>query len=106
MTKLNNPESGERHKVMTSQINYITKGQTEGRLNYDKIASFKLPLGSGAIESLIRQAVNLRPKGNGKFWLRNNAETLLHCRCQWLAGSWDNFCNSILTALINPATAG
>lgn len=28
----------------------------------------KLPLGSGAIESLMRQVVNCRLKGTGKFW--------------------------------------
>lgn len=33
----------------------------------------KMPIGSGAIESLIRQVVNLRLKGNGKFWLQGNA---------------------------------
>jgi hypothetical protein len=36
-------------------------------LNYAKIAALKLPIGSGAIESLVRQVVNLRMKGNGKF---------------------------------------
>lgn len=104
MTTLNNNASGERSKIMTSQINYITKGQLESRLNYEKIAKLNLPIGSGAVESLIRQAVNLRLKGNGKFWLRENAETLLHARCQWLAGSVNNFCS--VTARINPATTG
>ena len=43
------------------------------------------------MESLIRQAVNLRLKGNGKFWRQHNAESLLHCRCQWLSGGWNAF---------------
>ncbi len=43
-------------------------------------------MGSGAIKSLIRQSVNLRMKGNGKFWLKDNAEIMLHARCQCLAG--------------------
>ena len=66
------------------------------------MAEKKLPLGSGAIESLIRQAVNLRLKGNGKFWLRDNAESLLHSRCQWLSGSWNSLVDSILTYRIYP----
>ena len=53
-------------------------------------------------ESLIRQAVNLRLKGNGKFWLQSNAEIILHARCQWLSGNWNNFTNSILTNRIYP----
>lgn len=56
----------------------------------------------GAIESLIRQVVNLRIKGNSKFWLKSNAEIMLHLRCQWCAKSWDNFCNSILTSFRRP----
>ena len=59
-------------------------------------------MGSGAIESLIRQAVNLRLKGNGKFWLRDNAESLLNARCQWLAGGWNSLVDSILTCRIYP----
>ena len=52
------------------------------------------------MESLIRQAVNLRLKGNGKFWLQRNAEIILHARCQWLSGNWKNFTDSILTSRI------
>ncbi|NJM66143.1 MAG: hypothetical protein HC851_11055 [Acaryochloris sp. RU_4_1] len=62
----------------------------------------KLPIGSGAIESLIRQVVNLRLKGNGKFWLPENAEIILHGRCQWAAGQWEQFCQRILTNGITP----
>ena len=68
------------------------------------LSGLTLPIGSGAVESLIRQVVNLRLKGNGKFWLRRNAEIILHARCQWVAGNWNNFCDSILTALIYTVT--
>lgn len=95
---------GSRRQIMTSQINYLTKGCEKGRLNYDQVAALKLPIGSGAVESLIRQVVNLRLKGNGKFWLRHNAEIMLHARCQWVAGNWKNFGDSILSAFIYPAT--
>ncbi|MBW4641085.1 MAG: hypothetical protein KME05_23285 [Gloeocapsa sp. UFS-A4-WI-NPMV-4B04] len=62
-----------------------------------------MPIGSGAIESLMRQVVNLRLKGNGKFWLLHNAEAILYARCQWAAGCWSTFCDSILTARLYPA---
>ena len=103
MTACSKQAHGEPQEIMTAQINYLTKGYAGGRLNYAKVANLKLPIGSGAVESLIRQVVNLRMKGNGKFWLRNHAEIMLHARCQWTAGNWNNFCDSILTALINPA---
>ncbi|MEM6404110.1 MAG: ISLre2 family transposase [Cyanobacteria bacterium P01_D01_bin.116] len=102
MNKLSLEFTGERRKNIDREINYFIKGNKEGRFNYHKISSLKLPIGSGAVESLIRQAVNLRLKGNSKFWLKENAEIMLHARCQWIAGCWNNFCNSILTALIKP----
>lgn len=94
---------GQKREILSSQINYFSKREVKGLLNYDKIVQLKLPIGSGAVESLIRQAVNLRLKGNGKFWLKENAEIILHSRCQWLSNSWDNFTNSILTLRIYPA---
>ncbi len=78
------------------------------RLTYEfgKIGINLRQFGSGAIESLIRQVVNLRMKGNRKFWLKENAEIMLHLRCQWMAGNWNNFCDSILTSFLQPKTVG
>ena len=87
--------------ALTSEINHLVKLDEASRINYHLIAEKKLPLGSGAIESLIRQAVNLRLKGNGKFWLSHNAESLLHARCQWLSGSWNSLVDSIMSYKIN-----
>ena len=89
-------------KALEKEIKHLVKLQENDRINYPLIAEKKLPLGSGAIESLIRQAVNLRLKGNGKFWIRHNAEAILHARCQWLAGRWSELVDSILTARIYP----
>ncbi|WP_375496291.1 ISLre2 family transposase [uncultured Nostoc sp.] len=96
--------TGERCKIMVVKRNYILDAYRKGRLNYDKAIDKKLPIGSGAIESLIRQVVNLRIKGNSKFWLKENAEIMLHLRCQWIARSWDNFCGSIFNSFIKPQT--
>jgi hypothetical protein len=97
------PLRGQKREIITSQINYFTKRVSKKLFDYDKIVKLKLPIGSGAVESLIRQTVNLPLKGNGKFWLKENAEIILHARCQWLSGSWNNFTNSILTLRIYPA---
>ena len=74
------------------------------RFDYPQVLALNLPIGSGAIESLIRQVVNLRLKGAGKFWLPEHAEIILHGRCQWAAGQWDAFSNRVLTAGIDPQT--
>ena len=96
--------AAEHSKTLVKQRDYLLRAYREGRLNYSKALARKLPIGSGAIESLIRQVVNLRMKGNSKFWLKGNAEIMLHLRCQWIAGSWNNFCNSIFTSFIHPQT--
>ncbi len=103
MTELILSATGERHKILLRERNYILKAYRRRILKYNEVAKQRLPLGSGAVESLIRQVVNLRMKGNGKFWLKSNAEIMLHLRCQWIAGSWDNFCDSIFNSFIKPS---
>ncbi|WP_191762639.1 ISLre2 family transposase, partial [Komarekiella delphini-convector] len=103
MQVLSQNASHEQRSTMNSQIRYLQKFSEQGRLSYHQLAAMKMPIGSGAIESLIRQVVNLRLKGNGKFWLLENAEAILHARCQWAAGSWLTFCDSILIARLYPA---
>ena len=93
---------GSRRQILTSQINYFNKRVAKGLFDYKKVSQLNLPIGSGAVESLIRQARDLRLKGNGKFWLQHNAEIILHSRCQWLSGNWNNFSSSILTSRIYP----
>ena len=102
MKQYSKSKRGSRRKIIINQINYFNKRLSRGLFDYHKTAQLKLPIGSGAVESLIRQAVNLRLKGNGKFWLQSNAEIILHSRCQWLSGNWNNFTNSILTLRIFP----
>lgn len=97
--------TGERCKILVRERNYILKAYRKRLLKYNEVAARKLPLGSGAVESLIRQVVNLRMKGNSKFWLQNNAEIMLHLRCQWIAKSWNNFCDSIFNSFVKPQTA-
>lgn len=97
--------TGERLKNLLRERNYILKAYRRRLLNYNSVAFRKLPLGSGAVESLIRQVVNLRMKGNSKFWLQDNAEIMLHLRCQWIAKSWDSFCDSIFDSFIKPQTS-
>ena len=96
--------NGEREKIMAGQLAYFSKGQQHRRLNYSRVTAMKRErLAVVRFVCLIRQVVNLRLKGTGKFWLLNHAEMMLHTRCQWAAGAWGNFCASILTAMLYPA---
>lgn len=103
MQSLNQKVHGDSRLIMASQIQYFTKAHQKRRLGYSQVAAMRMPIGSGAIESLIRQVVNQRLKGNGKFWLLENAEAILYARCQWAARTWSTFCDSIFTARLYPA---
>jgi len=72
-----------------TEIAYLEKHGKAGRLKYPTFRQLGLPLGSGAIESSIRRVINLRLKGNGIFWLADNAEAMLQIRSYVLTDRWD-----------------
>jgi len=92
-------------KAAQTQFDYFREHHQDGRLDYVRFRANKLPIGSGVIESLIRQVVNLRLKSSGKFWLLAAAEAFLHARCQWAAHQWADFCDAILTFGLVPLPA-
>ena len=55
-----------------------------------------MPTGSGAIESALRQVVNLRLKSAGSFWLPDNVENMLVLRCALKSGRWDELVQEVL----------
>jgi hypothetical protein len=63
------------------------------RMNYEAFEVEKLVLGSGAVESAIRRVINLRMKGCGTFWLRENAESMLLLRSYLKAERLDDLLN-------------
>lgn len=96
MNRLLTLADGEQRTQMDNALAYFSRHPE--RFEYKRIAAMNLPIGSGSIESLVRQVVNLRLKGNGKFWLEAHAEIMLHGRCQWAAGAWQQFAHSVLSA--------
>ena len=58
-------------------------------MKYPHFRSLGVPIGSGAIESSIRRVINLRLKGNGIFWRKENAEAMLQVRAQVITDRWD-----------------
>lgn len=60
------------------KVTYFTDNKE--RMQFQKRRQANLPEGSGAMESGVRRVVNLRMKGNGKFWKEENAEAMLTVR--------------------------
>ena len=79
------PAESEMHR----EVNYLRRHGEAGRLSYPTFRRHRLPLGSGAIESSIRRVINLRLKGNGIFWLEENAEAVLALRAAVVCERWD-----------------
>ena len=98
---LDNKKNKDQKTVQT-EYNFFFKHQKKGRLDYADFKEQKLPIGSGVVESLIRQVVNIRLKSCSKAWLEENAEAFLHARCQWAVHKWSDFCNTVLTFGLNP----
>jgi hypothetical protein len=79
---------GHSRKEVRSLANYFD--QHKERMRYDQFIAARLPIGSGAIESAIRRVVNLRMKGNAKYWCYDNAEGMLLMRSFLKAGRFDD----------------
>ena len=78
---------GRNAKSVQKEIGYFEENRE--RMRYDIIRNKKLPIGSGVMESGIRQVVNMRLKSAGMFWNKENAEGFLHLRCYLKSKRWD-----------------
>lgn len=98
---LDNKKSKDQETTQT-EYNFFLNHLKKGRLDYADFKEQKLPIGSGVVESLIRQVVNTRLKSCSKAWLEENAEAFLHARCQWAVHKWSDFCDTVLTFGLSP----
>ena len=66
------------------------------KFQYKTFRDNGLPTGSGTVESAIRRVINLRIKGAGMFWKRENAEKIIFLRSLVLTGKLKNACRKAL----------
>ena len=67
------------------------------RMRYVTLEAWKLPIGSGQVESAVRRVVNLRFKAPGSFWTETTAKGLMHLRAAFKAGRWDEVMIGVVT---------
>ncbi len=94
--------SQDKEDDIRKVIEYFQTHKT--RMQYARFRDEGLPLGSGVIESGVRRIVNLRMKGSSIFWTPENAEAVLHLRCQIKSGQWVTFVKSVLSEWANDMT--
>ncbi len=68
----------------------------QDKFQYKAFRDNGLPTGSGTVESAIRRIINLRIKGTGLFWKRENAENVIFLRSLVLTGKIRNACRNAL----------
>jgi hypothetical protein len=78
---------GRNSKAIRTHRDYFIKNQS--RMAYAKRMAMKLPIGRGAIDSMVRRVVKLRLKGASLFWCRASAEAILLLRSYYKAGRWN-----------------
>jgi hypothetical protein len=75
------------HEALAGLIEYFDARREQ--LRYPAFRRRKLPIGSGKIEALVKQVLNLRLKRNGAWWTLANAERMLALRAAKLFGRLD-----------------
>lgn len=86
---------GRRASAINKHREYFERNAT--RMTYASFKAKRLPIGSGSVESAIRRVVNMRMKGNGTFWLVENAEAMLLLRSYLKAGRFDDLIDWSMT---------
>lgn len=80
------PGNKGRREAFQSAIGYIEKRAE--MMPYDKLLAEGLEIGSGAIESAVRQVVQMRFDGPGMRWGDERPDKMLDLVCTRLSGLW------------------
>ncbi|MEI8258010.1 MAG: ISKra4 family transposase [Deltaproteobacteria bacterium] len=83
------PGNKYRRSVLEKTLNHFTKNAA--RMQYRRLRSEGMDIGSGVIEGAVRHLVGVRLDGPGMRWSRDRAEAVLHLRCILINGQWDDF---------------
>jgi hypothetical protein len=75
------------HCPRDTALGYLTKRQAQ--IQYAKFTAAGYPIGSGAVESANKLAVEARLKGSGMHWARANVNPLLTLRGAACSDRWD-----------------
>lgn len=91
---------GKRDRL-SGAIKYLSKNRK--RLRYAELRAAGLPIGSGVVEGTVRNLVRQRLDCSGMRWGLDRCEHVLHLRCLFLNGQWDEFARDLETKTIRLA---
>jgi len=87
------PGTKDRRERVQKAIDYITRRRD--MMPYDQLLDEKLEIGSGAIESAVRQVVELRFDGPGMRWGDDRPNRMLNLVCTRLSRRWDQLAHHL-----------
>jgi hypothetical protein len=87
------PGNKYRRSVLGKVLAHLTKHVT--RLQYHRLRSQDLDIGSGVVEGAVRHLLGVRLDGPGMRWGRDRAEAVLLLRCILINGQWNDFARSL-----------
>jgi hypothetical protein len=87
---------GRGAKAINTHRDYFVRNAE--RMQYSTFEAQNVVCGSGAVESAVRRVINMRMKGNGTFWKRCNAESMILLRCYLKAGRYDDLIDWTIAA--------
>lgn len=90
--------------VLRTAIAYLQRHAEH--MFYDTFRREGLPMGSGAVESAVRRLVNLRLKGNGITWRKENAEGMLALRAAAITDRWDETLEHVRATMASDRRTG
>jgi len=85
---------------MLEEFHYFE--ERKERMRYDQYLAKHLPIGSGSVESAVKQVINQRIKAAGSFWLKDNAEHFLFLRCIFMSNRWQPFVGNLIVKIRLP----
>jgi hypothetical protein len=79
--------SAEQAECLRACLGYVWHNRH--RMDYAGARQAGYPIGSGRIESAIKQVLQARAKGPGMRWTHDHLQAVLNARCAWLNGDWE-----------------
>jgi hypothetical protein len=99
------PRGAGKRDSLLGLLGYIAK--YEGMMGYRHHRRLGRTIGSGHVESIVKQLFSMRLKGPGMFWSEPGAQNVLHLRAAYISDRWDELWDDIhcrgLAPVIDPA---
>jgi hypothetical protein len=99
------PRGAGKRESLLGLIGYVA--QYEGMMGYRHHRRLGRTIGSGHVESTVKQLFSMRLKGPGMFWSEGGAQNVLHLRAAYIADRWDELWGDIhgrgLARVLDPA---